>query len=139
MCQPLSPSGVLGVTITTALGRSPEEAGWNVPELVAKSAMTGRKNLEFSTSFERYRLRNQAVIAAFDAIAHPNLFRVKPSDFLCSTFIKERCINSVNADKVFYFDDDHLSDAGAALVVPALLDVVRSIGERDAGPALAKQ
>lgn len=115
------------------------EAGWNVPELVAKSAMTGRKNLEFSTSFERYRQRNQAVIAAFDAISHPNLFRVKPGDVFCSTFIKERCINSVNADRVFYFDDDHLSDAGAALVVPALLEAVRTIGERDVGPALAKQ
>lgn len=115
------------------------EAGWNVPELVAKSAMTGRKNLEFSTSFERYLQRNQAVITAFDAISHPNLFRVKPSEFFCGTFIKERCINSVDADRVFYFDDDHLSDAGAALIVPALLEAVRTIGERDVGPTLVKK
>ncbi len=115
------------------------EAGWNVPELLAKSAMTGRTDLELSTSFERYLQRNRAVIAAFDGISHPNLFRVKPADFLCDTFAEERCINSVNADRVFYFDDDHLSDAGAALVVPALLEAVGKIGEREVGPTLVKQ
>jgi hypothetical protein len=115
------------------------EAGWNVPELVAKSAMSGVGNLEFSTSYERYQQRNGAVIAAFDAISHPNLFRVRPADFFCNSFIKDRCINSVSAERVFYFDDDHLSDAGATLVVPAILEAVETINGRTAAPTLVKQ
>ncbi|MBP1857325.1 acyltransferase family protein [Rhizobium herbae] len=112
------------------------EAGWNVPERVAKSAMYGVKNLEFSTSYDRYRQRNGAVIAAFDAISHPNLFRVRPADFFCDSFLKDRCINSLSAERVFYFDDDHLSDSGADLVVPAILAAVEVINGRTAGPAL---
>ncbi len=115
------------------------EAGWNVPELVAKSAMSGVGNLEFSTSYERYQQRNGAVIAAFDAISHPNLFRVRPADFFCNSFIKDRCINSVSAERVLYFDDDHLSDAGADLVVPAILEAVETINGRTAVPTLVKQ
>lgn len=112
------------------------EAGWNVPELVAKSAMSGIQNLEFSTSYERYQQRNGAVIAAFDAISHPNLFRVRPAEYFCNSFLKDRCINSLNAETVFYFDDDHLSDAGARLVVPAILKAVETIEARKAGAAL---
>lgn len=115
------------------------EAGWNVPQIVAKTAMAGGKKLQFSTGYDRYLQRNQAVITAFDAISHPNLFRVKPADFLCNSFLQDRCINSVNEERIFYFDDDHLSDAGAALVVPALLKAVQTIKERDAGLALVNR
>ena len=115
------------------------EAGWNVPERIAKSAMSGVKNLEFSTSYDRYRQRNGAVIAAFDAISHPNLFRVRPADFFCGSFLKDRCINSLSAERVFYFDDDHLSDAGAQLVVPAILAAVETIAGRKPGSTLVRQ
>ncbi|WP_275783334.1 acyltransferase family protein [Pararhizobium gei] len=106
------------------------EAGWNVPEIVAKSAMAGRTDLAFSTGYDRYQERNRAVIEAFDGISHPNLFRVKPAGSLCNKAIPDRCINSLSAERIFYFDDDHLSDAGAALVVPALLEAVRTIAGR---------
>jgi peptidoglycan/LPS O-acetylase OafA/YrhL len=106
------------------------EAGWNVPELVAKTAMSGSRKLEFSTSYARYLERNKAVIDAFDGITHPNLFRVRPADAFCNSFLKGRCINSLSAEKVFYFDDDHPSDAGADLIVPAILDAVKAIDSR---------
>ncbi|OBZ93904.1 hypothetical protein ADU59_19630 [Pararhizobium polonicum] len=114
------------------------EAGWNVPEYVAKNAMSGITNLEFSTSYQRYQQRNQAVIAAFDTISHPNLFRVRPADFFCNSFVKDRCVNSLNAERVFYFDDNHLSDTGARLVVPALLEAVEAIAARSTGLAPVK-
>ena len=109
------------------------EAGWNVPDIVAKSAMAGIRNLEFSTRYDRYQQRNGAVIAAFDAISHPNLFRVRPADYFCNSFLRDRCINSLSADKVFYFDDDHPSDSGAQLIVPAILKAVETIEARTTG------
>ncbi|URK87521.1 hypothetical protein LP421_05610 [Rhizobium sp. RCAM05350] len=115
------------------------EAGWNVPELVAKSAMSGIQNLEFSTSYNRYQQRNAVVIAAFDAISHPNLFRVRPADSFCNSFVRNRCINSLSAEKVFYFDDDHPSDSGAQLVIPAILKAVETIEARKTGAALVKR
>jgi peptidoglycan/LPS O-acetylase OafA/YrhL len=111
------------------------EAGWNVPDMVAKSAMSGIANLEFSTRYDRYQQRNGAVIAAFDAISHPNLFRVRPADYFCNSFLQDRCINSLSAEKVFYFDDDHLSDSGARLVVPAILQAVQAIEAGTPGTA----
>lgn len=115
------------------------EAGWNVPDIVAKTAMAGIGNLEFSTSYDRYQQRNGAVIAAFDAISHPNLFRVRPADHFCNSFLKDRCINSLNAEKVFYFDDDHPSDTGAKLVIPAILKAVQTIETRENGAVTATQ
>ncbi len=106
------------------------EAGWNVPERLAKTAMSGSHALELSTSYDRYLQRNKAVIDAFDTIDHPNLYRVRPAYGFCNTFLKDRCINSLNAEKVFYFDDDHPSDAGAALIAPAILDAVKTIEMR---------
>ena len=99
--------------------------------------MSGIQNLEFSTSYERYQQRNGAVIAAFDAISHPNLFRVRPAEYFCNSFLKDRCINSLNPETVFYFDDDHPSDAGARLVVPAILKAVETIEARKTGAAQA--
>ena len=115
------------------------EAGWNVPDIVAKSAMSGVGNLEFSTSYARYQQRNAAVIAAFDAISHPNLFRVRPADTFCNSFVRERCINSLSAEKVFYIDDDHPSVAGAQLVVPAILKAVQAIEAENTGTSALTQ
>ena len=70
------------------------EAGWNVPDLVAKAAMAGAKDPVFSTSAELYRKRNATVIAAFDALSHPNLYRVKPAEYFCDTSVKDRCVNN---------------------------------------------
>lgn len=114
------------------------EAGWNVPDLVAKSAMAGIGKLEFSTSYDRYQERNGAVSAAFDAISHPNLFRVRPAEAFCNSFIRDRCINSLSAGKVFYFDDDHPSTAGAQLIIPAVLKAVQAIDAKDVGGAQAR-
>ncbi|MDQ0320720.1 peptidoglycan/LPS O-acetylase OafA/YrhL [Pararhizobium capsulatum DSM 1112] len=104
------------------------EAGWDVPGIVAKAALT-RSPLQFSTSLERYRQRNEKVITAFDGLSHPNLRKIKPSDNLCDKPLAGRCINSLDADTIYYFDDDHLSDAGAALIAPAILDAVQSFGQ----------
>ncbi|WP_075292742.1 acyltransferase family protein [Pararhizobium arenae] len=106
------------------------EAGWDVPGIVAKAALNGSP-LEFSTSLERYRQRNEKVTAAFDGLSHPNLRKIKPADAFCGKPLVGRCINSLDADTIYYFDDDHLSDTGAALMAPAILDAVKSFGKAD--------
>lgn len=100
------------------------EAGWNVPDLVAKRAMAHADTLETSTSYARYLERNGAVIAAFDTISDTNLVRVKPAETLCGTTLPERCLNSKADGEVYYFDDDHLSDLGSRPVAAAILAAV---------------
>ncbi|WEZ83167.1 acyltransferase family protein [Rhizobium sp. 32-5/1] len=102
------------------------EAGWNVPDLVAKAAMAGETDPIFSTSAELYRKRNATVLAAFDALSHPNLYRVKPAEFFCGTIVKDRCLNNQGYEKIYYIDSNHPSNAGAALVVPAILKAVEA-------------
>jgi peptidoglycan/LPS O-acetylase OafA/YrhL len=103
------------------------EAGWNVPDLLARAAMTSTDVEPLSTSYDRYRARNAAVIAAFDAIDAPGLIKIKPTAFFCDGFVTGRCANSLSTDRIFYFDDDHLSSTGAALILPAIIDAVRGL------------
>lgn len=102
------------------------EAGWNVPELAVKRILVGHEqNVDnISTSYQVFTQRNGPVIAAFDTIDSPNLFRVKPHELLCNTFIKQRCINLIDGIS-YYFDDDHLSHAGARLLAPYILEQVQ--------------
>lgn len=104
-----------------------------MPDIVAKAALTRHERLEFSTSYERYKERNEKIIAAFDTLSHPNLRKVKPADDFCGQPLAGRCINSLDASTIYYFDDDHLSDAGAGLVAPAILRAVHSFtdGEKE--------
>ncbi|OJF91969.1 acyltransferase family protein [Pararhizobium antarcticum] len=117
------------------------EAGWNVPDVVAKAAMAGATDPIFSTSADLYRQRNATVTAAFDALEHPNLYRVKPAAFFCDTVVKQRCVNNQGYDRIYYIDSNHPSNAGAALIVPAILQAVEaSRGATDGNsPAAASQ
>lgn len=105
------------------------EAGWTVPNLLARAAMTGQTVEPLSTSAEVYAARNAAVIAAFDRLEHPRLRKVKPGSVFCDSLVKGRCVNSLSAGQIFYFDDDHLSNAGAGLLMPGIIDAVRSLKE----------
>ncbi|PCJ73546.1 MAG: acyltransferase [Rhodobacteraceae bacterium] len=104
------------------------EAGWNVPQTMAKLAKFSEDAaaLNLSTSFDDYLNRNKVILDAFDAIKHPNLYRVKPHEVLCNTFEIGHCSNATN-ETVFYSDDDHLSNAGAKLLAPYILEQVKLI------------
>jgi len=94
------------------------ETGWDIPELNAKHILFNNKIPEnISTSSSRYYERNRFVISSLDAIGeHPDLFRLKPADILCDTFIENRCVAQL--DRVpLYFDDNHLSEHGSMLLV----------------------
>jgi len=46
---------------------------------------------------------------------------IKPELIFCDSFVRNRCVAQYQTIP-FYFDDDHLSDVGARLVVEKLLD-----------------
>jgi hypothetical protein len=97
------------------------EAGWDVPEYMSKIYFFKpdylyEKNTA-STSYQVFMERNKRTIDALDRIApSKNLYRIRPDNIFCNSKISGRCITQ-SAGLIFYRDDDHLSDAGAKLVL----------------------
>lgn len=100
------------------------EAGWNVPNTAAANAMFRGSEAELSTSLDRFLERNGPVLDLFDALQSDRIFKVRPHEILCRTEDR-RCANTLNGD-ILYFDDDHMSNAGARLLSPAIVRAVRA-------------
>jgi peptidoglycan/LPS O-acetylase OafA/YrhL len=76
---------------------------------------------EISIPYGDYKSRNRFVNDIFDSFStRENFYPVKPSEIFCNTFIKNRCVAQYDS-LPYYYDDDHLSDAGAKLVVDKFL------------------
>lgn len=106
------------------------EAGWDVPLYLAKSALHGAGRDTLSTRHDVYLRRYAEVIRAFDALEHPRLVKYRPDRTLCDTAIKGRCLNAWQG-QVFYFDHNHLSEAGARFLVPGFVSAVGRLGRPD--------
>ncbi|MFO1209696.1 MAG: acyltransferase family protein [Amaricoccus sp.] len=91
------------------------EAGWNVPEELARRREASDSPVRLSTAYDVFLRRQAPILAAFDAIDSPNLFRVLSSDALCNRDLPGRCINNLG-DRPLYYDSNHLNNFGAALV-----------------------
>jgi len=101
------------------------EAGWNVPSYALKEAYLHQGHIDITTSYSLYKKRTHDVAALFDRLEDdPNIYSARAYLALCSDDT-DRCLN---ADKngVYYFDDDHLSNAGARLVAPMILDAIKT-------------
>ena len=79
-----------------------------------------------TTSYELYLKRNKEVFEMLDQIKHPNLYRIYPHQKLCNFQIKSKCVTH-SKDKIYYLDDDHLSEDGAKLIMPEFIDVLNRI------------
>jgi hypothetical protein len=101
-------------------------AGWDVPRYVrnyflsdpdrAFSIGTG------STSYAVFHNRNKSAYQALDTVGeYPNLFRIYPENIFCNNDLQDRCIVQKNGE-IFYSDDDHLSAAGAQLVLSEIMN-----------------
>ena len=103
------------------------EVGWDVPKRVKQKLDTvsdmpvGAKirafeSMQISTSYSVYKRRNEQVITILDEITdRPNLIRIFPDRLLCST-PTDRCYTH-DKKTLLYYDNNHLSQQGAALVV----------------------
>jgi hypothetical protein len=102
------------------------ETGWDVPIVLAKTLLfNGGEIPALTTSYEVYKERNAEAIDAFDSIPNnKNLIRIKPDKILCDTFIANRCITHIGSSSLYY-DDDHLSNAGAKLVVDEIMNFIK--------------
>ncbi|MDB5526944.1 MAG: acyltransferase 3 [Devosia sp.] len=100
------------------------ETGWNIPKRNAKKLLfSGSVETLISTSQARFKLRNRFIDDTLDAIQSPQLLRVKPEQLLCGSFIPGRCAAQLDGIPLYY-DDDHLSLDGAALVVDEIFRVL---------------
>jgi peptidoglycan/LPS O-acetylase OafA/YrhL len=99
------------------------EVGWHVPDTLAKmSFFSNPDTLNISTSRNVFHDRQEKIIDAFNSIKHKNLIRIFPEDFLCKN---DRCVSN-NAENIFYFDDDHLSNQGNKLFADLIAQKILS-------------
>lgn len=71
-------------------------------------------DLQHTTSMDYYYLRNKFILEKLDSLQYgDHLHAVKPTQAICD----ERFCSAVRNNAALYFDDNHLSLSGAALVV----------------------
>ncbi len=122
LCRSYFRSGVISRKKTVILVYPIPEVGWNVPAYAArlKAHSVGSTN-DLTTSHQLFIERNKRAYEALDDIGeHPNLIRIKPENILCNTYVKGRCVAQIDGVPL-YSDDDHLSNAGARLVVNEIM------------------
>ncbi len=96
------------------------EVGWNVPIYASKKFLHSTEN-SITTNYETYLQRNATAIKALDSLGmHDNLVRIHPDKTLCNTSAKGRC-NAVSNGVPLYYDEDHLSNVGAALLTNEII------------------
>ena len=89
----------------------------HVPSVLARLAMLGRDLHEAEIDRASYERDNHDTIAALDELVHhPGIRGAHPERALCDA---DRC-RVTDGTQVLYFDVDHLSRAGARLVLPEL-------------------
>jgi peptidoglycan/LPS O-acetylase OafA/YrhL len=98
------------------------EVAWDIASLNWRNWRNTQKVLnEISIPYTDYLSRNAFVVKIFDGFLNfSNFHPVRPSDIFCNKFIIDRCVAQYNGIP-FYFDDDHLSDDGARLLVDRIV------------------
>lgn len=102
------------------------EAGWSVPIHAFKNAYFGTDHATLTTSYAYYRERAGEVSGLFDRLDDElsNVHGARVYEALCSR-TTERCVNA-DEGGIYYYDDNHLSNSGARLVSPIIVDAIRS-------------
>lgn len=107
------------------------EAGWDVPSTALKVAFHGDPQGQLSTDYAAYLKRSRSVNRVFGRIDArlPNVSIAPVAGTLCSAKTG-RCRNS-DSGGIYYYDDDHLSNTGARLVAPAIVNAIeRKVREK---------
>ena len=101
------------------------EAGWDVGNKVLKSIIFNDQDVEIDTSYAAYKERAGGIIAVFDQLVGEvsNIYGARVDKALCSN-TTGRCVNS-DASGVYYYDDDHLTNAGAHLLSPIIIESIQ--------------
>lgn len=102
------------------------EAGWNVVNYAFKNQHFNNADPTLTTSYDTYRARTQDVNALFDRLVEelPNIHGARVHDVLCNKK-SGRCLNA-DAEGIYYYDDDHLSNTGTRLVAPVIVEAIEN-------------
>ncbi len=109
------------------------EVGWNIPNLIKDKLDDvpqfpfGRKRRAFekmniSTSYDIYKKRTAKTFNILDSATHEHISRVYPDKIFCDEIIN-RCLTH-DKTGLFYYDDDHLSQYGAKILVDVIGDKI---------------
>ena len=100
------------------------EMGWDVSRILARNLLLKKPILDDlgSISYKRFLDRNNSAIEALDSIVgDKNLIRIRPDKILCNTYLKDRCVAHISG-QALYFDNNHLSNLGANLVLKEVIE-----------------
>ena len=86
--------------------------------------LTNISDLKLQVGYDAYLKRNKFIIDFFDNFSHPNIIKVRPSSVLCEGKLERSC-DAIGKDGLYYFDNNHLSNAGAQLLVEAVYNKLR--------------
>ncbi len=103
------------------------EAGWHVPRRGMELMEQADKMPHLTTSYEAVRARIDPVHDMLERIYdhdHGHVEIVPVAGLFCDTGTG-RCDNIVD-DQVLYYDDDHVSNTGARLIAPRVIEAVLS-------------
>ena len=97
------------------------EVGFGVPKVEANSLFWG-KDRDIRPPLSRFMSRQAVTHGIFSQLQekYPALVVVDPADMLCD----DAFCHVMRDGNPLYFDDDHVSDTGAKLIVRQLLDVL---------------
>jgi peptidoglycan/LPS O-acetylase OafA/YrhL len=79
-----------------------------------------------SIPYNEYRNRTKLTFELFDSIEGKNIYRVYPHKLFCNTLIKNKCI-AHDYEKIYYFDNNHLSIYGASIVNDLIINEINKI------------
>ncbi len=112
------------------------EVGWHVPRLL-KTRLQGAdffdieeilENDPITTSYARYVERSRLAFDLLDSIKGERIVRIYPHRLFCNTHTNGRCVTH-SSTKVFYRDDDHLSETGAKMLVDEIGPIINGLVE----------
>ena len=98
------------------------EAGEDVPNFTVKRRILGEKKFTLQIPYDFFVQRNKYAYSALDLVSHPKeIIRVYPSSVFCDEVTNGYC-ETIHNGKSLYYDDDHLSNYGASLLIPLIFE-----------------
>ncbi len=99
------------------------EQGWNIPVRATKAKLFGIELSKTSVKREVIERRYSEVVSFFDSLGeNKNLVRIFPTKIFCD---ENRCASNLKGVPLYY-DDDHLSNEGAKLVVNEIMKSLKN-------------
>ena len=120
-------NGFLGSTDNLYVIYPVPEIGWDIARTNISYYSENRTLLdEISIPYSDFARRNRFINSIFSEYQTNKKFvPIKPEEIFCNTFVENRCAAQYKTIP-FYYDDDHLSDAGAKLVMDRLKHRIRT-------------